>query len=244
MAERDWDLERGYYGDRSMEERKAWYDPVAQAYDQARPRYPAEILDRAIALAPLKPGMRLLEIGCGPGIATTALAERGFALVGLEPSRAAWERARHHCADYDQVELLNANFEEWPLEPGAFDAVVAPMQPVYAQYAPELVCCEDRVRQEGQLRELGAAATTGQGNELGLFEEVGFERVDCDRRYTIDGYLTLLSTLSPYLVLEAEKRAALFTALASVLRQTSGDGVQGRVVQTHYFSAAHVLRSL
>lgn len=117
---------QGYYSDsHSPEQRRRWYDGVADAYDRARPRYPAALLDQAIAWANLQGGGRLLEIGCGPGIATVDLAQRGFTLVALEPSATAWERARQHCAAYGQVSLVNQTFEDWPLEPAAFDAVVA-----------------------------------------------------------------------------------------------------------------------
>lgn len=70
----------------------------------------------------------------------------------------------------------------------------------------------------------------------GLFEEVGFVRVDCDRSYGVGDYLRLLGTLSPYIALEPERRGRLFEALAERL------GGWDAVVETSYFSAGHVLR--
>ena len=110
---------------KTLEQKKDWYSPVADAYEKARPRYPKEIVDRAVKLAGLPFGARVLEIGCGPGIATTAFAQRGFTMVCLEPSWKPWRLARRNLEPYLDVEILNTTFEEW--EPGEkkFDAVLA-----------------------------------------------------------------------------------------------------------------------
>ena len=46
------------------------FDAVADLYEAARPSYPNELFDDLVDLAELKPGARLLEIGCGTGKAT------------------------------------------------------------------------------------------------------------------------------------------------------------------------------
>lgn len=38
---------------KTPEQRRPWYSPVADVYDRARPRYPEEIIDRAVELAGL-----------------------------------------------------------------------------------------------------------------------------------------------------------------------------------------------
>lgn len=40
-----------------------------------RPRYPTPMMERVVDLAQLSPNAPILEIGCGPGIATTTFAE-------------------------------------------------------------------------------------------------------------------------------------------------------------------------
>jgi SAM-dependent methyltransferase len=108
-----------------LSQRKSWYGGVAQAYDQARPRYPQALLQRVLELAKLPEPANLLELGCGPGIATLPLAKLGYSMVCLEPSRSACELAQRYCAAYPDVAIRNTSFEEWPLEPESFDAVVA-----------------------------------------------------------------------------------------------------------------------
>jgi 2-polyprenyl-6-hydroxyphenyl methylase / 3-demethylubiquinone-9 3-methyltransferase len=46
-------------------------------------------------------GMRLLDIGCGAGVAAEALARRGFNVVGLDAAGEAIEAARAHAAGQD-----------------------------------------------------------------------------------------------------------------------------------------------
>ena len=76
------------------EQRRQWYSNAAQAYRQARPRYPLSILQTVTRQANLTSTSHLLELGCGPGIATADLAPQGFAIQAIEPSPAACELAR------------------------------------------------------------------------------------------------------------------------------------------------------
>lgn len=109
----------------SCDRRKNWYSEVADAYNKTRPRYPQAIIDRAIELAELPPSANILEIGCGPGIATVPFAELGFSMLCLEPSQSAFQLARQNCAAYPSVRIQNLTFEEWELEPEKFNAVLA-----------------------------------------------------------------------------------------------------------------------
>jgi protein-L-isoaspartate O-methyltransferase len=70
----------------SLETKKSWYSEVAIAYHQTRPRYPTPMMERVVDLAQLSPNAPILEIGCGPGIATTTFAELGFSVVAIEMS--------------------------------------------------------------------------------------------------------------------------------------------------------------
>jgi ubiquinone/menaquinone biosynthesis C-methylase UbiE len=113
------------YSNKNIEQRKKWYSSVAEAYNQARPRYPQAIIHRTIELAKIAPEARMLEVGCGPGIATVAFAELGFSMVCLEPSQEACQLARQNCHQYANIQIHNTTFEEWELETQKFDAVLA-----------------------------------------------------------------------------------------------------------------------
>lgn len=72
------------------------FDEVADQYDSVRPEYPSAIYDDIAALSGAGPGAMVLEIGCGPGKASVALAKRGYRLqcIELGPKLAAIARAR------------------------------------------------------------------------------------------------------------------------------------------------------
>jgi SAM-dependent methyltransferase len=107
------------------EELRETFDTAAERYDRARPGYPARLFDDLVALAGLEPGARVLEIGCGTGQATVPLAERGFRIVAVELGPALAAVARRNLAGFPSVEVVVANFEDWPLPPEPFDLVVS-----------------------------------------------------------------------------------------------------------------------
>ena len=105
--------------------RRTVFDQVARRYDEIRPTYPAAMIADIIDLAALPPTGRILEIGCGTGQATLPFAERGYRLtcVELGPELAAITMAK--CAAYPNVQVVNMAFEDWPIEPQAYDLVMS-----------------------------------------------------------------------------------------------------------------------
>ncbi|MEV4351077.1 methyltransferase domain-containing protein [Actinoplanes sp. NPDC049596] len=98
------------------------FDEVPELYDRARPAYPGQVFTD---LAALVPGRSALEIGCGTGQATRALAARGWSVVALEPGPALAALARRNLAAFPNVTVENATFEEWDPRGRHFDVVVA-----------------------------------------------------------------------------------------------------------------------
>jgi SAM-dependent methyltransferase len=110
---------------KGLEERKNWYSPAAEAYNSTRPKYPSELVGKAVSAAKLSSSSRILEIGSGPGTATTSFAELGCHMVCIEPNPDFCNIAKTKCKLYSSVEVINKSFEEWDLETEAFDAVLA-----------------------------------------------------------------------------------------------------------------------
>jgi SAM-dependent methyltransferase len=110
---------------KGLEERKNWYSPAAEAYNSTRPKYPSELVGKAVSAAKLSSSSKILEIGSGPGTATTSFAELGCHMVCIEPNPDLYKIAKKKCKVYSSVEVINKSFEEWDLETEAFDAVLA-----------------------------------------------------------------------------------------------------------------------
>ena len=83
----------------------------------------------AFLLPHLRPGMRLLDVGCGPGSITRGLAERlaPGQVVGIDLSRDALEGARREAAARGLTNLRfeDASVYEMPFADGSFDVVYA-----------------------------------------------------------------------------------------------------------------------
>ncbi|MEM7726422.1 MAG: methyltransferase domain-containing protein [Cyanobacteria bacterium P01_A01_bin.45] len=259
---------------KDLSDKKTWYSSVAEAYDKNRPRYPQGLIHRVVEIAQLPASATILELGCGPGIATVEFAKLGFSVICLEPSREACELARQNCSQYKNVQIHNITFEEWEQQGEKFDAVLAAssfhwvsgeircmksadvlkdngslvllwnkepqpnyeiyqhLSKVYQQIAPQLVRYEDRVMQEKVIREFGESII-----DPSYFTDIVYGQQFCSVDYTIDDYLGLLSTLSPYIALETEYRNRLFSGLREVLLTQCGDRLH-----TYHLSAFHIAR--
>ncbi|MEB3337125.1 MAG: class I SAM-dependent methyltransferase [Leptolyngbyaceae bacterium] len=113
------------YSGKDLKQRKGWYSPAAEAYNQTRPRYPQGLIDRVAEIAHLSTTSKILELGCGPGTATVAFAQLGCSILCVEPNPDFCQLAQNNCEPYPCVEIQNTSFEEWDLEADKFDAVLA-----------------------------------------------------------------------------------------------------------------------
>jgi cyclopropane fatty-acyl-phospholipid synthase-like methyltransferase len=79
-----------------------------------------------------KPGMRVLEIGCGEGRNAVWLAQAGCHVTGVDISTAALAKAAQLAATHNvEVQWIHADVRQWQWEPEAFDAVAC----IFIQFA-------------------------------------------------------------------------------------------------------------
>lgn len=88
----------------------------AEQYDRARPGYPDALIDH---LLQDQPG-RVLDVGCGTGIASRMLQARGCQVTGVEPDRRMAAVARRYGL---AVEVTR--FEDWDPAGRQFDLVIS-----------------------------------------------------------------------------------------------------------------------
>jgi SAM-dependent methyltransferase len=99
-------------------ERSRLFDQEAERYDRCRPRYPDAVFDAL--LGPEPSGLKVLDVGCGTGIASRLMAERGAQVLGVEVAPRMAEIARSYGMD---VEL--GAFEDWEPAGRTFDRVTS-----------------------------------------------------------------------------------------------------------------------
>jgi SAM-dependent methyltransferase len=228
------------------------FNEDAERYDRARPRYPVAMFDDlAAAGAPV--GARVLEIGCGTGQATVALAERGYRIVAVELGHEMATVARRNLARFDSFEVVTAAFEDWPLpdEPfptvrvwmsadalraggllatvrtehiaGGSEAFFVAVQDCYERFDP--------ATQPG-LRPRPAADIPEDDRELvssGRFGAPRFQRYEWELSYTTAEYLDLLLTYSGHRALPAAQRSGLLNCVAGLIDANHG----GRVIKRY-----------
>jgi SAM-dependent methyltransferase len=67
---------------------------MASTYARYRPSYPASLVDWVLAEARVRPADRVADVGCGTGILTRVLADRGLEVVGIDPNEDMLAEAR------------------------------------------------------------------------------------------------------------------------------------------------------
>lgn len=99
----------------NQEQIRYWNSEAIHAWVQLQ-----EYLDRVLAplsrallaVAAVRPGERVLDLGCGCGATTLALADKAAEVVGLDVSEPMLERARERTSDRKNISLLLADAAE------------------------------------------------------------------------------------------------------------------------------------
>ena len=102
----------------------AGYDEIADHFVEWSGRIEGDERQRwrQELVACLPDGARILELGCGAGLADTKLLAERFTVTGVDISQAQIARAR---ANVPSAEFIQADFTELDLPAGSFDAVAA-----------------------------------------------------------------------------------------------------------------------
>jgi SAM-dependent methyltransferase len=103
-------------------ERRNVFGEAVDQYANARPGYPAQLIDDVLAFG--DPVSDVLEVGAGTGKATIAFAARGVTLTCLEPDPRMAARLEIECVSFPNVSIVIAGLEQW-VPPSPFDALIA-----------------------------------------------------------------------------------------------------------------------
>lgn len=104
-----------------------WFEPLARHMGGAYLRYSftkgtVQEVEALVELLGLRPGERVLDVGCGPGRHAHELARRGFEVVGVDISETFVELARRGAppgATFERIDARRLGHE------GEFDAAIS-----------------------------------------------------------------------------------------------------------------------
>jgi ubiquinone/menaquinone biosynthesis C-methylase UbiE len=235
---------------------RATFDAIAKLYDRARPGYPPALLDDLARLAGVGPGCRVLEIGPGTGQLTVPLAARGCTVVAVELGAEMAAVAQRNLRRFPAVEVVNADFETWPLPDEQFDLVIGATAMHWID--PEVLAA----KASAALHPGGKLATVEthhiEGGTLAYFIEVQdcylrfdpatdayFQmptaadipaddvagRYEWDQTYSTAEYLDLVRTYSSTLGLPPSEATGLLTCIGSLI-----DRRYGGQITKHYLT--------
>jgi SAM-dependent methyltransferase len=221
----------------------------AEAYDEARPRYPDAAVEHVVALVDTT---RAVEVGAGTGKATAAFARGGLALTCLEPSPQM--AALLDAKSLPGVTVVVTTFEDWETRPDSVDLVYAAQAWHWVDAETGFRKALSILRPGGVLALLWNIPVDRYGRHQELYarhaphllaerderikrrddhdwcadmERAGF--VEAERftrnwseKMTADRYRALYSTYSDHMMLEEPERSELLDGLATAVRSWGG----------------------
>lgn len=95
------------------------FGALREAYDTARPHYAQQVIDYVVSFCHGK----VLDVGCGTGIATRQLAEKGIHIVGCDGDERMIEVARRYTTP--AIDYFVAPADAMPFQNNEFDVVTA-----------------------------------------------------------------------------------------------------------------------
>ena len=100
------------------------FDVAAEAYDRFMGRYSTQLSQQLADLAGVRAGLRVLDVGCGPGALTAELVGRlgAASVAAVDPSEPFVAAAQ---ARNPGVNVLQASAEQLPFADDEFDAALA-----------------------------------------------------------------------------------------------------------------------
>src|ERR1019366_2412133 len=111
------------------------FDDAAASYDRFRPRYPRELFDDLAATGGISATSRILEIGCGPGVATEERMAGGWSVLGVDPGEQLARVAREKFGD-ERFAVEVSTFDDWQVRGRSFDLLFSAS--AYHWVAPEV----------------------------------------------------------------------------------------------------------
>ena len=141
----------------------------ADTFDAYAPRADLRVEERFRAALGESAG-RVLDLACGPGVVTAAVAGIATSVVGFDATPAMLEKARNRCSTQglDNVSFQQGDAASLPFDDGSFDAVVTRLA-IHHFERPEVVLGEvARVLRPGGRLVIADVVVSGTAAEAAL----------------------------------------------------------------------------
>ena len=101
------------------------FDEIVANYEKSRWEYPRDLFAGILQYCKPKTGNNALEIGAGTGKATVPFLDAGYAVTAVEIGKNMAEFLRDKFKENANFNVINATFEDAPLDEGVYDLVYA-----------------------------------------------------------------------------------------------------------------------
>lgn len=218
------------------------FGAAADAYERARPDYPADAVAEITGRLDLRPGRVVLELGAGTGKMTRQLVPSGARVLAVEPVAAM--RARLVAAA-PGAEVIDGTAEAIPLPAGSVDGAIAAQAFHWFDTVRALSELHRVIRPGGALvlawnmrdetvpwvRRLGELLDAATGGEApsyqhgwsgrvarcGLFEPLTRVSFPHAQQLTVEGVIDRAASISTVAAAEPATRDALFAEIRALL---------------------------
>jgi SAM-dependent methyltransferase len=226
------------------------FGEAADRYERFRTGYAEAAFDVLEREHGLGPGAHVVDVGCGTGIATAALAARGARVTGVEPDPGMRERATRLLAG--RAGVVAGSAESIPLADGCADLVVAAQAAHWFDEPAASREVQRVLRPGGTVAYLWKMPDPRDPLDAAMLEEVarlgievdasgrslsvwpplldpgfsGYERrvLEHGVHYTVERYVGMLSSTSMFIELDEQRRGEVEEAVGRRVRSLRGDG--------------------
>ena len=105
--------------------KKKSFGLVSQEYDRVRPDYPQKAIEDILKMSKIKKDGKIIDLGCGSGIATLPFAKKGYEITALDLSRPLLEIAKKKMARFKKVKFILSSFEKEKFQKESYDLVIS-----------------------------------------------------------------------------------------------------------------------
>lgn len=194
-------------------ELKRTFNEDPSGYDKHRPEYVKGLFEDLLNYRMLDAGSRAIEVGIGTGQATRPFLETGCQVTAIELGADLAAFSRDKFAAYDNLEIINMDFESVELPGNAYDMV-------YSASAFHWIPLH-----EPELRKM--MVTDKLERRSSDFKRHGFERVEnhtyyTERRLTAREYVELISTYSNHSIIPDDDRIPFLAGVEEAINKHGG----------------------